>query len=110
MHHLFKDNACNQYINSSYEQLSSERSLAVQSLCEVSGMIPQMWADENEYFVRHVKMSNQSVKADGNSSQCICVYSVESKTMSKWHAQQYDPAKMEGLIGLYKWIYNVHIG
>ena len=36
MHHLFKDHACNEYINSSYEQLSSERSLAVWSLCEVT--------------------------------------------------------------------------
>ena len=36
MHHLFKDNVSNQHINSSYEQLSSERFLAVWSLCEVT--------------------------------------------------------------------------
>ena len=66
MHHLFKDNACNQYV--------------CNQLCDQ--MIPQMWAEEWKYFVRHVKMSNQSLKADGNSSQCICMYFVEWKTMS----------------------------
>ena len=36
MNHLFKDNACDQHINSSYEQLSSERPSALWSLCETN--------------------------------------------------------------------------
>ena len=41
-------------------------------------------------------MSNQSLKTDGNSSQCICVYSVEWKTMSKWYADNMTQQRQKG--------------
>ena len=107
MHHLFKDNACDQQINSSYEQLSSERPSALWSLCETN-----RWFHKCEQTKRSIlwDMSQCQITAWRLMATPVSAFvcSVEWKTMSKWYARQYDPAKIEGLIGLYKWIYNVH--
>ena len=54
-------------------------------------------------------MSDQSLEADGNSNQCICVYSVEWKTMSNDTPDDMAQQRWKGWLDYISEYINVHI-